>query len=155
MSDRWRFVHRESKYERRGVALYLYPDLGLSGSLDGFADELSGRLQVEYYVERVRLTKPSWWELDAVPIYWMVQDASGHGTIETAPFQPEFAESNFLTYFTWPDDPTTGKRLDWFRLPILNSRFPKFAEALGWTPSPFQRTCPLRSLMNSRNGRIE
>jgi len=41
--------------------------------------------------------------------------------------------------------------LDWFKLPVKNSRFPEFAQALDWTPSPMQPTCPLRSILASRN----
>jgi hypothetical protein len=32
-------------------------------------------------------------------------------------------------------------------LPVINSRFPEFAEALRWLPSPGQMFAPLRSIV--------
>lgn len=34
----------------------------------------------------------------------------------------------------------------------VNDRFPEFAKALAWTPSPLQPTCPLASILRSRRG---
>lgn len=61
-------------------------------------------------------------------------------------------DDDWTTEFTWPTDAETGERLDFFRLPVDMSRFPAFAEALGWTPAPFTRTIPLRSRMASLQG---
>jgi hypothetical protein len=34
-------------------------------------------------------------------------------------------------------------------LPVRNTRFPAFAEALGWLPSSFQEFAPLRSIVTN------
>lgn len=58
---------------------------------------------------------------------------------------------NFLGHFTWPRDPTTGERLQWSRLPVIDKvwrerNLPELhafkggfiQEATGWKPSPLQ-----------------
>lgn len=57
-----------------------------------------------------------------------------------------------LTLFTWPEDPTTGERVDWFRLPVRDRARSTFWRALGWMPAPMQPTLPLRSLVASWHG---
>jgi hypothetical protein len=46
-----------------------------------------------------------------------------------------------------PTNAKTGEAMNWFKLPVVNRRFPKFAKAFGWLPSPFQSHAPLRSLV--------
>ena len=58
-----------------------------------------------------------------------------------------FPDENFLTFYTPPVDADTGEPLNWWRLPVKNSRFPEFAKAL---PSPFQRFAPLRSIVTNK-----
>jgi hypothetical protein len=93
----------------------------------------------------VRRHYPEWWDADAVPIYWAVR---GDGVFEHAPNNSErYGGKSFLTFFTPPVDPRTGAVMNWWRLPVRNERFPAFAEALGWLPSPFQEFAPLRSII--------
>jgi hypothetical protein len=58
-------------------------------------------------------------------------------------------DKNFLTFFTPPVDAKTGEFMNWWRLSVRNTRFPAFAKALGWLPSPFQQFAPLRSIMTN------
>lgn len=154
-SGRWVFESLRSGHQR-ATDLYLYAELECSSVVDD-VHELDGEGQLEYYVRRIRRDYPQYLDQDAVPIVWCVV---GAGTFEHAPFQrgafgpdePGF-HRNFLTYFSWPFDARTGWELDWFKLPVrLDYRFPHFAEALGWKPSPFEPTCPLTSIMASREG---
>jgi hypothetical protein len=83
-----------------------------------------------------------------VRISWFVQ---GPGQHEPAPFAadryttPEFYH-NFLTYFSWPANVTTGERLNWNRLPVVDKLWNEqrsdkggfFQQATGWKPSPLQ-----------------
>lgn len=145
----WLFRSRESGIERR-VDLYLYPELDGSAVVDEY-DYLDGEGQFEEYVQYLQRNHMDWLHADAIPIVWSV---AGPGICEAAPFPQEEAPpwGDFLTAFTWPVDAKTGDYLDWYQLPVRNNRFPEFAKALAWTPSPMQPTCPFRSLLQSRWG---
>jgi hypothetical protein len=154
----WQFRLIRHASDLQTADLYLYPELDGSSVVEDYYD-LDGAGQLEAYVRYVRERHPEWLADDAVPIYWTVQSAGGKKITETAPFQDSPADEfrrhltrNFLTYFTWPQDAGTGERLDWYRLPVRNDRFPEFAKALAWLPSPLQPTCPLRSILESRAG---
>jgi hypothetical protein len=91
-----------------------------------------------------------WWDDDAVPIYWTVMgDDDGFGC-EQAPFDHDGGDNNnVLTYYRDIKNVATGEPINWYRdLPVINSRFPKFAAALSWLPSPGQPTAPLRSIVD-------
>lgn len=146
---RWTFESHRSGYER-SVDLYLYGELECSAMVDEVY-ELDGEGQLTEYVLYLKSQYPQWLQDDAVPIFWSVM---GDGVCENAPFQSRelWTHAHFLNSFTWPYDAKTFERLDWFRLPVRQTRFPEFSEALGWTPAPLQPYCPLRSIMASRDG---
>lgn len=151
-SGKWVFHNRRSDYERR-CDLVLYPELDCSAMADDVY-ELDGQGQFEAYVQYLERRHPEWLEADAVPIVWSVH-SNWHGVFEAAPFTAwgdAVGWGNFLTHFTWPEDAITGEPLDWYQLPVVNDRFPEFAKALAWTPSPLQPTCPLTSIVRSRCG---
>lgn len=148
-TGRWRFSSRRSGYERQ-IDLQLYPELDCSAMVDEVHD-LDGAGQFKEYVRYIENRYPQWLAEDAVPIVWSVT-SGWEGVFEAAPFTREVPWGDFLTHFTWPVDAKTGERLDWFQLPVVNDRFPKFASALAWTPSPLQPTCPLSSILASRAG---
>ncbi|MFE1046327.1 hypothetical protein ACFW5S_10900 [Streptomyces olivaceus] len=152
---KWRFSNLVSGYERV-VPLVLRPEINFSSMLMDYDDE-SGEEQFRRWVKCVQHDSPKQWEDDAVSILWGVV-SPGNNFNENAPFQnhPFWTRAsepdNFLKHFTWPVHETTGERLDWFQLPVVNERFKEWAKALAWTPSPLQPTCPLRSIVQSRNG---
>lgn len=141
----WRYkCTKFSGVTARVDRLYLYPELEGSSMVDDYWDE-DGAGQFKAYYRYLERKYPQWLEADAVPIYWTVEPSC-----ETAPFQQlehwgPFED--FLTVYSWPEDPKTGERLDWYKMPVINDRFPKFAAALNWTPAPLQRSCPLRTIM--------
>ena len=138
----------------RESSLYLYPEINCSPCVD-YCDSDDGIDQLDYFVDYIRERYPDQWEADAVPIAWFVCSDAGRNECEFAPFTNDPIlghHKNFLDYFTWPVDIATGELVDWFKLPVQNRRFPEFAQALDWTPSPFQPYCPLRSLIYSREG---
>jgi hypothetical protein len=148
MTRTWRFRSLKSGFEKVS-SLWLYPELDCSSCVDD-ADDQSGAGQLAYYVDCVRRDYPQWWEVDAVPIYWSVRGDAG--IAEHAPNNArDFAlpDKNFLTFFTPPRDAKTDAPLNWWSLPVRNDRFPEFAKALGWMPSPFQRIAPLRSIVTN------
>jgi hypothetical protein len=142
----WRFRSLDSGFERT-TTLWLYPELNCSSCVDD-AEDQSGEGQLAYYVDYVRRRYPEWWNADAVSIYWAVR---GEGVFEHAPNNVHAicADKNFLTSFTPPVDARTGELMNWWRLPVRNDRFPEFAKALGWLPSPFQEFAPLRSIVTN------
>jgi hypothetical protein len=142
----WRFRFREGGYEHTAT-IWLYPELDCSACIDD-ADDQSGPGQLAHFVDYVRNQCPEWWAADAVPIYWCVRGEPG--VCEQAPVAN--SDENFLTFFTKPEDAETGERLNWWKLPVRNTRFPAFARALAWTPSPFQPFAPLRSIVTNAVG---
>lgn len=150
LTGRWTYMTR-SGY-RRQEDMFLYPELECSSMVDDYYDQ-SGDVQFEEWVRYLVRHYPELLRDDAVPIYWTVLPAC-----ESAPpfikghYDGMISDDNrhFLAHFTWPTNAVTGDRLDWFSLPVVNDRFPEFAEALAWTPSPFQPYCPLRSILIAR-----
>jgi predicted GIY-YIG superfamily endonuclease len=144
---RWYFQSRHG--HARTSNLWLYPELDCSSMVDDYYD-CHGEEQLEEYVSYLKRNHPEWLERNAVPIHWSV--CGNAGVHEAAPFAEDVPWGDFLAHFTWPFDPKTGEALDWYRLPVVNDRFPEFAKALAWTPSPLQPTCPLASILGSRGG---
>lgn len=153
-SGRWTFRSRRGGHEHRSN-LVLYPELDCSAMVDDVW-ELDGHGQLEEYVQYLERRHREWLDTDAVPIIWSVHDGWAKGIFEAAPFTT-YGDSvgwgNFLAHYTWPVDAVNGEPLDWYQLPVVNDRFPEFAKALAWTPSPLQPTCPLASILRSRSGR--
>lgn len=144
----WRFRRRADGGEEI-KALWLYPELDCSSCIDDVYEQ-SGEAQLAYYIDYVRRGYPQCWDNDAVPIMWSVR---GDGISEYAPVEHGDAalwDEHFLTFYTPPEDAKTGELLNWWRLPVRNTRFPQFAKALGWLPAPFQSFAPLRSIYTNR-----
>jgi hypothetical protein len=139
----WRFHALWNGYERVS-SLWLYPEIDGSSCV-GDAEDQSGEGQLAYYVDYIKRRYPEQWEADAVPIYWAVH---GDGVFEHAP-NDAYGGKNFLTEFSPPVDAKTGEPMNWWRLPVRNTRFPEFAKALGRLPSPFQEFAPLRSIVTN------
>ena len=124
--------------------LWLSPELLLEPCVDDWCPSL-GKTQFRFWVDLIRKSYPEEYEADAVPILWLVLPAA-----EFPPFQKlEWTDDNFLSHYTQPYD-NTGF-IDWFSLEVRHDRRPEFARQLGWKPSPFQPTCPLKSIIESKN----
>jgi predicted GIY-YIG superfamily endonuclease len=153
-TGRWTFQSRRlTGRELPQATSSLYPELDCSAMVDD-AWELDGQGQFEEYVQYLERGHAEWLAADAVPIVWSVHDGN-NGVFEAAPFTAwgdSVGWGNFLAHYTWPVDAINGEPLDWYALPVVNDRFPEFAKALAWTPSPLQPTCPLASIVRSRRG---
>lgn len=151
------------KFENKYLGCVYTTDLFLTPELDGspLVEDylhLTGEEQLAAYVESLKAWHPLYLDNNAVPVSWGVWSTwsikGGVNIAEIAPFQSppyDFSE-NFLTHYTWPYNPDNGQALDWFNLPVRFDRFPEFARALNWMPSPLQATCPLRSILRSHEG---
>ena len=138
----WELTSRRSGYSRT-TRLWLYPVPNISSCVDDCMPA-SGEEHLKYYCNMIRENYPDYWEKDAVPIYWTVCDIH-----ERAPFPVVGMDwdEDVRTFFHTPTNTETGERLNWYRLPVINSRFPEFGEALGWLPSPGQQFAPIRSII--------
>ncbi|NIH84698.1 hypothetical protein [Amycolatopsis granulosa] len=146
---RWRVVSKKTGHVHY-ADLYLSPELDGSPMVDDH-HELSGAEQLDEYVRYVKERHLEQWEADAVPIFWAVQSRQNN-VFEAAPNQSSrYGTNNLLTYFEWPHDDEANK-VDWYSLPVVFGRFPRFAEELGWVPGALQPTAPLRSIMASKRG---
>ena len=130
----------------RAVKLWLMPEIRFEPCVDDLFD-YSGEEQFWYFVETIQRECPDEYEADALPIYWSVMPIH-----ETAPFQDlTWSSGDYLSYFTWPED-QDGQRIDWYSLEVKHDRFPEFSSFLGWKPSALQTTCPIRSIVASKQG---
>jgi hypothetical protein len=145
--EKWRL--RATDYDHTKVtALWLYPELECSACVDDC--DGNGQEQLAYYCRHIRRKYPQWWDADAVPIYWFVRgDDDGFG----CEFAPWHDGENVLMFYRTPISVRTGEPINWYRLPVINRRFPKFAAALGWLPSPGQMFAPLRSIIRGASDR--
>jgi hypothetical protein len=119
-------------------------------------EDADGAEQLQFYVEYIKRKHPAWWEDDAVPIYWTVRGEGSDSICEEAPCGNQWMHAqlasepeNILTRYEIPYDVRTDEPVNWWRLPVRNTRFPEFAKAIGWLPSPFQQFAPLRSIVTN------
>ena len=138
------FTYRRRDGSQVVSPLWLRPELLLEPYVDEWCPS-SGQSQLSFWVNSVKRSYPEEYEADAVPILWLVMPAA-----EFPPYQKlDWTQKTFLSHYTRPYD-STGF-VDWFSLEVRNDRRPEFAQQLGWEPSAMQPTCPLRSIIESKN----
>lgn len=86
---------------------------------------------------------------ELVPIAWYV--ASDAGTIfEGAPFRrPAMEWGDFLTFFTWPQEATTGDPINFLALPIDSGKSWFIEPATGFRPGQLQPDLHLPTLLTN------
>ncbi len=150
--------HFECRYPERGereCLLELYWEVALDPISDDWTpDDISADDLLDRWAREVREC-----ENGLVPIHWSIR---GPGIHELAPYQFQHSRvrgsKNFLTYFTWPEDPTTGEPLKWLELPVVDKLWDEqhcnkggfIQQATGWKPSALQSHVFLDSLMQTR-----
>lgn len=155
----WKHLHVRCEFETlkwgtpRRDRLVLMPEIHLSPCVDDVYGEeddpvLQGFVERDYWLDQLRRSNGGVIPHE-VSIHWSVVGDSTH---ETAPFghlwgnkHPDLGD--FLSHFTWPTD-AGGWSINFLCLPIEH-RFPRFASALGWQPSPLQPTCPVGLLVDA------
>jgi hypothetical protein len=136
------FRSRRSGYEHR-ERIWLYPELDCWSVIDNLWSD-DGRIApspedaLAYWIDYLG-------DAEDVAVGWSV--FGDRNCCESAPFTGRDDE-NFLSAFTWPefaDGPREGERVDWWTLPVINSRFPILTTAMGgWLPAPLTPRFPLR-----------
>lgn len=144
----WRFSALRSGFTRESpLTLYWEPN-GSSLSDDWVPDEIDAH---GLWARWMKWLDKNGFDSDLgkpwVRIYWFVD---GDATFEGAPFAPKGSdwarEEDFLTHYTWPVDVTTGERVNWARLPVVEKRWSGkrgdkggfVQEALRWKPAALQ-----------------
>ncbi|MBW4419721.1 MAG: hypothetical protein KME13_10885 [Myxacorys californica WJT36-NPBG1] len=150
----WRIRNRRHGYEK-DVPLEASWEVSLDPISDNFTPkEISAFDLLKQWIERVQHEYPN----GLVPIYWSVR-AAKHGVFEAMPFQCKLGGSprnDFLTFFTYPEDPETGERLNWLSLPVVDKLWNSqcadkggfIQQATGWKPSILQPFVYLPALTN-------
>jgi hypothetical protein len=154
----WKFRGLNSGQEWEGV-LIAYWEVSLDPISDEYTpQELDARKLFYKWENQVRKRYVN----GLIPIYWFV-DCVGkeHATFEGMPFQFEHIASsfleNFLSFFMWPVNSETSKRLNWLTLPVADklwnsSRADKggfIQQATGWKPSILQPYVYLSALSSA------
>jgi hypothetical protein len=150
--EKWRLASRRSDHVKV-TTLWLYPELDCSSCIDDVFLS-SGAEQLDYYVDYIKTAYEGryrhWWDNDAVPVYWSVRGEDDGFGCEQAPFHAGtvYHDEDILTHYHTPISLKTGRPINWYTsLLVINDRFPKFARALAWLPSPGQMYAPLRSII--------
>ena len=144
-SQSWKFRNQVQGYERNGA---------LSGywkvALDTISDEVNPKIvPANQLLEKWIREADKTYGDGLIPIQWFLE-CREHGVFEYMPFQFNHMEGrppkDFLALFTWPENASTGQRLDWLTLPVADKQWnAKHAdkggfiqEATGWKPSILQ-----------------
>ncbi len=122
-----------------------------SMSGDYTPEEISASSLLDLWVKQVKaeVKAKNRFPNNLIPIYWCV---TGKETkIEGMPFefnhfQEGKPEKDFLTFFTWPINSTTGEPLNWLTLPVQDKQWNTkrgdkggfIQEATGWKPGILQ-----------------
>ena len=100
---------------------------------------------------------------ELIPIYWFVE-SPGQRKLERMPFQynhlktMDVAPEDFLTFYSWPTNASTGKPLNWVTLPVVDKLWNRkradkggfIQQATGWKPAILQPFVHLPTLVATR-----
>ena len=155
MTDLWQFRARPTGVNFEGPLEAVWEVMLDPMSDDYTPDEIDATELLVLWAEKVRKERPD----GLIPIFWYVQ-SEGQGQFERMPFQfehdPDLEQAeDFLTYLTWPTNSTTGERLNWLTLPVVDKLWNSkrsnkggfIQEATGWKPSILQPHVFLEGLL--------
>jgi len=108
-------------------------------------EEISASSLLDLWAQEVRKKD---YPNNLIPIYWWIRGEMG---LEWMPFQFNHfqegkPEKDFLTFFTWPINSTTGEPLNWLTLPVQDKQWNAkrcnkggfIQEGTGWKPGILQ-----------------
>lgn len=141
----WRVRCRHTGYEWVGP-LVAYSEVALDPISDDYSpDEIEAPELFRMWEKRVQEKYPN----GLIPIYWFAE-CKEEGKFAAMPFQFEHIPGSlyeaFLTFYSWPVDSVTGRRLNWLTLPVADKRWRAnhadkggfIQEATGWKPAILQ-----------------
>ena len=156
----WRAESRARDYKWEGELL-AYWEVDLDPMSDDYTpEEMPARDLLARWASAVRKAYVS----ELIPIHWFVE-GPGHGKFERMPFQYSHlktvhaAPEDFLTFYTWPVNVSTGEPLNWVTLPVLDKLWHRkradkggfIQEATGWKPAILQPFVHLPTLVATRD----
>ena len=159
---RWNFRHRTLGHEHTEASIVAVWEAHLDPISDDYTpSEISAPDLFTLWARRVSERHPN----GLVPIYWFV-DVRGETvrTFEYMPFQLDhlrrYNKEDFLSFFSWPTNPQSGRQLNWLNLPVVDKLWRRrradkggfVQEATGWKPSILQPFVYLPSLERALNG---
>ena len=105
--------------------------------------------RLDGYIAWLKKHMPEAWESDQIPILWLVEHDRGPCL---APFPEVWSHieecETFADVWTKPIG-ENGERVRWDRLAITTFET-MFEEVLSWKPRAFQKSAPLRNLVETR-----
>ena len=135
------------------------PD-GVTITDDYSPHEIDARELFEIWVKKVQERHPN----GLIPIYWSVVIREPSDT-EQMPFQHSHSDvgildEDFLSFYTWPEHPETGERLNWLTLPVEDKLWDSehgdkggfIQSATRWKPSILQPYVYLPALISALKG---
>jgi hypothetical protein len=153
---KWKVRNRHSDHAWEGELVAYWEVCSDPISDDYTPDEISADELLALWVTKVREDYPN----GLIPIYWSVASHSNLA-FERLPFQfdhnPEIGTpENFLTFYTWPENPRTGEPLNWNTVPVEDKLWNAkrgdkggfIQQATGWKPSIYQPFVYLPALLN-------
>jgi hypothetical protein len=155
----WKVRSLCSDYEWEGI-LVAHWEVALDPISDEYTPkEINARKLFSIWAKEVKKKYPN----GLIPIHWGIE-CREQGKAAYAPFQfnhfKEFKPpEDFLSQFTWPVDSSTGEKLNWLRLPVVDKlwnlkRADKggfIQEATGWKPAILQPYVYLPALTSALN----
>ena len=143
----WKCQNLKTGFEPEGT-LEAYWEVSFDPISDDYTPQEADARELFHIWERqVREKYPN----GLIPVYWFVDyKGSNVATFEAMPFQfehfPGFIAENFLTFFTWPINATTGEPLNWLSLPVKDKLWNAkqqnkggfIQQATGWKPAILQ-----------------
>ncbi|MER6602513.1 hypothetical protein [Streptomyces parvus] len=182
--NRWTYSSKQSGFTHtEELALVAEPD-GADFTDDYTADEITAqqlwRKWVDRHADRLHKQWPDLYRPGEVHITWGIKGPDRGNVHEFAPHarllpKPRYADltptqqevyqgvydddeppyqEDFLTHFTHPAHTVTGERVNWLRLPVLDSQWNQtkanrggfIQQVTGWKPSPLQPTMDVRQI---------
>ncbi len=168
--NRWTYSSRQSGFTHtEELALVADPD-GADFTDDYTADEISAhdlwKRWVDKHADLLHKEWPDQYRPGEVYITWGVTGPDRNAVAEYAPHarripvpsllpdEEPYRTEDFLTHFTHPVHAVTGERINWLRLPVLDSQWNTtkahrggfIQQVTGWKPSPLQPTMDVRQI---------
>lgn len=167
---RWTYSSKQSGYTHTDELALVAEPAGADLTDDYTPDEVGAhdlwRRWVDQHADMLHKEWPDQYRPGEVHITWGVTSPDRNGVAEYAPHarrlpmpsliegEPPYRPEDFLTHFTHPVHAVTGERLNWLRLPVLDSGWNAtradqggfIQELTGWKPSPLQPTMDVRQI---------
>jgi hypothetical protein len=153
MSQKWKFYNKENSKEWTQEIIVCYQVQG-DAITDGYTPEdITAYELFSMWVNQIEEKCPN--QLITIDWGFYACQAYNHMPFQF-PHEDFLIEKNFLKYFTWPVDHTTGEKLNWLSLPVPDKKWNSksgdkggfIQEITAWKPSILQPFVYLPTLLS-------